>query len=125
MRRRASARLASWTRRQATGDAGVSDVRVAITGSTGRLGGRVARRLSQWGLTQRLVVRDARRAPAGPAGHSRVAAVAQADIADVAAAVLRRVEPHVGRTYELTGPGALTLDEVAVALTRHLGREVR
>src|ERR1700674_2524326 len=69
--------------------------------------------------------RAARRAPAGPAGRSRVAAVAQADIADVAAAVLRRVEPHVGRTYELTGPGALTLDEVAVALTRHLGREVR
>jgi len=61
----------------------------------------------------------------GPAGRGRVAAVAQDDIADVAAAVLRRPEPHVGRTYELTGPAALTLEEVAATLTRHLGRPVR
>jgi NAD(P)H dehydrogenase (quinone) len=61
----------------------------------------------------------------GPAGRGRVAAVAQDDIADVAAAVLRRPEPHVGRIYELTGPAALTLDEVAATLTRHLGRPVR
>jgi NAD(P)H dehydrogenase (quinone) len=61
----------------------------------------------------------------GPAGRGRVAAVAQDDIADVASAVLRDPEPHRGRTYELTGPAALTLDEVAAVLTRHLGRPVR
>jgi NAD(P)H dehydrogenase (quinone) len=214
-------------------------MRIAVTGSTGRLGGRVARRLAERGVTQRLVVRDAGRAPSlpgaevrvasygdraalvealrgvetllfvsasespdrlrqhftladaaaaagvshvvytsfvgaapdatftlardhgatedrlrasgigvtflrdnlyldffpmmlgkddvirGPAGHGRVAAVAQDDIADVAAAVLRDPEPHRGRAYELTGPVASTLDEVAAALTRHLGRPVR
>ncbi len=212
---------------------------VAITGATGRLGGRVARRLSELGVTQRLVVRDLRRAPAlpgaevrvasygdrealartlegvqtllfvsasespnrleqhftlidtaasagvtnvvytsffgaapdatftlardhwateqrlrearfhmtilrdnlyldffplmvgedgvirGPAGRGRVAAVAQDDIADVAATVLREPGAHVGLTYELTGPAALTLDEVAAVLSCHVGREVR
>jgi uncharacterized protein YbjT (DUF2867 family) len=212
---------------------------LAITGATGRLGGRVARRLAALGSPQRLVVRDARRAPElpradvrvasyddeealvpalagvgilffvsaaesphrvdehdtlvraaatagvqhvvytsfvgaapdatftfardhwateqrlrecglaatvlrdnlyldflpslagedgvirGPAGAGRVAAVAQDDIADVAVAVLRNPRPHAGRTYELTGPAALTLGEVAAALSRHLGREIR
>jgi uncharacterized protein YbjT (DUF2867 family) len=37
---------------------------LAVTGSTGRLGGRVARRLAAAGIAQRLVVRDASRAPA-------------------------------------------------------------
>jgi uncharacterized protein YbjT (DUF2867 family) len=213
--------------------------RIAITGATGRLGGRVARRLAEAGIAQRLVVRDAGRAPIlpgaevsvasfgerdalaralegvetlffvsasespdrlaqhftlvdaaaragvrhvvytsffgaapdatftlardhwateqrltetglavtflrdnlyldffptmvgeggvirGPAGDGRVAAVAQDDISDVAAAILRHPAPHAGRNYELTGPAALTLDEVAAALSRHLGHEVR
>src|SRR6266508_5162903 len=37
---------------------------LAVTGSTGHLGGRVARLLSAAGVAQRLVVRDPRRAPA-------------------------------------------------------------
>ena len=36
---------------------------IAVTGSTGELGGRVARRLAEAGVRQRLVVRDADRAP--------------------------------------------------------------
>ena len=36
---------------------------LAITGSTGELGGRVARRLAARGVEQRLIVRDAGRAP--------------------------------------------------------------
>jgi uncharacterized protein YbjT (DUF2867 family) len=39
--------------------------------------------------------------------------------------VLQDVRVHAGRAYELTGPAALTLAEVAAALTKHLGREVR
>jgi NAD(P)H dehydrogenase (quinone) len=39
---------------------------IAITGATGRLGGRVARRLAAAGVPMRLVVRDAGRAPALP-----------------------------------------------------------
>ncbi len=36
---------------------------IAITGATGELGGRVARRLADAGVAQRLIVRDAARAP--------------------------------------------------------------
>ncbi|OLR93296.1 SDR family oxidoreductase [Actinokineospora bangkokensis] len=36
---------------------------IAVTGATGQLGGRVARRLAQRGVAQRLVVRDRSRAP--------------------------------------------------------------
>ncbi len=49
----------------------------------------------------------------GPAGDGRVAAVARADVADVAVAVLRAPSDHVDATYVLTGPEALTLSEVA------------
>src|SRR5438045_8471504 len=37
---------------------------LAVTGSTGHVGGRVARRLSAAGVSQRLLVRDPARAPA-------------------------------------------------------------
>ena len=45
-------------------------------------------------------------------------------LAAVAAAVLRSPEGHAGRTYELTGPEALTLDEVAERAGRVLGRQL-
>ncbi len=53
----------------------------------------------------------------GPAGEGRVAAVAQQDVADVAATVLLDPEPHVDVTYELSGPAALTLAEAAAVIT--------
>ena len=37
--------------------------RIGVTGSTGGLGGRIARRLADHGVEQRLLVRDAARAP--------------------------------------------------------------
>lgn len=46
---------------------------IAVTGSTGALGGRVAARLSERGLAQRLVVRDAARAPRLPGAEVAVA----------------------------------------------------
>lgn len=61
----------------------------------------------------------------GPAGDGRVAPVAQDDVAEAVAAVLLDPGPHAGRTYDLTGPRALTLDEVAAALAAELGRSVR
>jgi NAD(P)H dehydrogenase (quinone) len=36
---------------------------IAVTGATGVVGGRVARRLADLGVAQRLVVRDPARAP--------------------------------------------------------------
>jgi NAD(P)H dehydrogenase (quinone) len=220
-------------------DAGMAiDAALAITGATGRLGGRVARQLAARGVSQRLVVRDPARAPAldgtevvqasyddadavrralegvetvfmvsgaeqpdrvaqhktfidaaasagvtrlvytsffgaapdatftlardhwateehlrasglaftflrdnlymdfvpmmagddgvirGPASNGRAAVVAQDDIADVAVAVLLAPEAHEGATYDLTGPEALSMTDMAAALTEATGRQV-
>lgn len=61
----------------------------------------------------------------GPAGDGRVAAVARVDVAAVAAAVLRDPAPHAGAAYELSGPEALTMTEVAERAGRVLGRDLR
>jgi NAD(P)H dehydrogenase (quinone) len=62
----------------------------------------------------------------GPAAEGRVAAVAQDDVADAATAVLVAAPEHAGATYELTGPEALTLHDVAALLSQHAGgRSVR
>jgi len=61
----------------------------------------------------------------GPAGQGRVSAVAIADVADVATAVLLDAEAHAGRSYDLTGPEALSLEEIAEVLSAGLGRPVR
>lgn len=60
----------------------------------------------------------------GPAGDGRAAVVAQDDIADAATAVLTDPRAHRGRTYDLTGPQALTLDEMAAALSEAAGRSI-
>jgi len=58
----------------------------------------------------------------GPAGDGRVAAVARADVAAVAAVVLLDPEAHAGATYDLTGSEAFTLTEAAARLTALGGR---
>jgi len=60
----------------------------------------------------------------GPAGSGRVAAVARTDVADVADEVLRAPADHAGAVYTLTGPEALSLDEVAARASLVLGREL-
>jgi NAD(P)H dehydrogenase (quinone) len=59
----------------------------------------------------------------GPAGDGRVGAVARDDIADVAVAVLLG-DRHDGRTYDVTGPEAITLQEVAEKLSQVTGRSI-
>ncbi|MCH1884399.1 SDR family oxidoreductase [Agrococcus sp. ARC_14] len=61
----------------------------------------------------------------GPAGDGRVAAVAKLDVARSAAAVLREPGAHAGRTYEVTGPEALSFADFAAALTGSTGRPIR
>ena len=63
----------------------------------------------------------------GPAGDGAVSAVSHDDVADVALAVLLDAEGDTGdgTTYDVTGPEALTLQQVADQLTRHAGRPVR
>ena len=58
----------------------------------------------------------------GPAGDGRVGAVARIDVARSAAAVLTDPDLHAGRIYELTGPQALSLTEVARTITEVAGR---
>ncbi len=58
----------------------------------------------------------------GPAGNGRISAVARADIARAALAVLRDPAAHLNVAYDLTGAEALTLDDVAQTLTAVTGR---
>ncbi|MBN6051021.1 NAD(P)H-binding protein [Nonomuraea sp. RK-328] len=68
-------------------------------------------------------IRTARTA-AAPFGDVGLPTIDPADIAEVAAAVLR--EPgHAGRTYELTGPELVTPRERAAAIGEALGEPVR
>ncbi len=62
----------------------------------------------------------------GPAGQGRVASVSHDDVADVATAVILDEKPrrHDGATYEVTGPEALTLHEVAHLLSEAAGRTI-
>jgi uncharacterized protein YbjT (DUF2867 family) len=59
----------------------------------------------------------------GPAGDGRAAFVARSDIADAVAALLT-TPGHEGRTYDLTGPSALSLAEVAAVLAERSGRPI-
>jgi NAD(P)H dehydrogenase (quinone) len=59
----------------------------------------------------------------GPAGDGRVGAVARDNIADVAVTVLLG-DGHDGRTYDVTGPEAITLQEVAEELSHVTGRSI-
>lgn len=68
---------------------------------------------------------DAAGAIRGPAGTGRVAAVARADVADAAAAVLRDPAAHAGAHYDLTGPESLTLAEVAARASAVVGRPLQ
>jgi uncharacterized protein YbjT (DUF2867 family) len=59
----------------------------------------------------------------GPAGNGRFAPVLRDDVADAIVAMLTE-GGHAGATYELTGPQALTMAEVAAALARATGEEI-
>ncbi|WP_418516200.1 SDR family oxidoreductase [Curtobacterium flaccumfaciens pv. flaccumfaciens] len=60
----------------------------------------------------------------GPAGDGAMAAVARADVARVATAVLHDPDAHRDQTYELTGPEAITLAQAAAIVSEVRGRPV-
>jgi NAD(P)H dehydrogenase (quinone) len=60
----------------------------------------------------------------GPAGDGAMAAVARADVARVATAVLHDPDAHRDQTYELTGPEAITLAQEAAIVSEVRGRPV-
>ncbi len=61
----------------------------------------------------------------GPAGDGAVGAVARSDIADAGVRVMLDDDAHDGQVYDLTGPEAWTLTEVAAELSALTGREIR
>jgi len=58
----------------------------------------------------------------GPSGEGKTAAVARADVADAAVAVLEHPEQHRDTIYELTGGEALSLGDVARRASAATGR---
>ena len=60
----------------------------------------------------------------GPAGDGRAALVSRRDVAAAAAVILQNPDVHAGRSYELTGPEALSMPEVAAILSAGLGRSI-
>ena len=61
----------------------------------------------------------------GPAGDGRCSLVSRSDVAATAVAVLLDPAAHADRTYDLTGPEALTLEEVAQKISAVRGHPVR
>ncbi|WP_431218865.1 NmrA family NAD(P)-binding protein [Leifsonia xyli] len=57
-----------------------------------------------------------------PIGTGRTSPVVATDVAAVVATILIDPAPHVGKTYELTGPESLTLKDLAERYGRALGR---
>ena len=70
---------------------------IAVTGATGRLGGRIAARLAAAGLRQRLLVREAARAPALPGTDIAVATY------DDLAASTQALQRYSSRTSSVVG----------------------
>jgi NAD(P)H dehydrogenase (quinone) len=61
----------------------------------------------------------------GPAGDGAASVVARDDVGDAAAAVLLATGgEHDGQTYDVTGPEALTLAQLAEELSRAVGRRI-
>lgn len=58
-------------------------------------------------------------------GDSRTSFIDAADIAAATAGILLAPREHLGKTYELNGPEALTYAEVAEKISRAAGRTVR
>ncbi|OMC31247.1 hypothetical protein A5740_15575 [Mycobacterium sp. GA-1841] len=59
-----------------------------------------------------------------PAGRGRTTFIDARDAAQVAAKILAEPQRHVDTVYHLTGPAALTMDEVAATLTAEVGIKV-
>ncbi len=92
---------------------------VAVTGATGRLGGRVARRLAAAGVPQRLLVRDTGRAPQLPGSD-----VVQAGDADAVRLALHGVDTvlmvSASETPDRVDQHRTFVDAAAAAGVRHV-----
>jgi len=60
-----------------------------------------------------------------PAGEGNVAFIDARDIAAAAVIALTDLTPHAGQSYTLTGPQAVSFNDVANSLTQELNRPIR
>ncbi len=60
-----------------------------------------------------------------PAGQGRIAFLDVLDAGEVAAKIFANPEPFRGKALTLTGPEAITFDQVAILLSSVLGRRIR
>jgi len=60
-----------------------------------------------------------------PFAGGKTSLIAAADVGAAAAAILADPQPHIGQTYELTGPESLTMAEMAQEFSTVLGRTIR
>jgi uncharacterized protein YbjT (DUF2867 family) len=60
-----------------------------------------------------------------PFGTGRTSPVAATDVASVVTTVLRAPQDHLGAVYELTGPAALDIDELAEEYAKALDRPIK
>ncbi|PVC82870.1 hypothetical protein [Streptomyces sp. CS131] len=107
--------------------------RVLVLGATGKTGRRVVARLRELGVETRAASRSGEVRfdwtlpdtwePA-LAGADALYLIAPDDVAAVAAVVLTE-DAHAGRTYELSGPRALTFAEATGIIARAAGRPIR
>ncbi len=58
----------------------------------------------------------------GPSGDGRTSVVARADVARSAAAGLQNPQPHRNKTYDMTGPEALSMADIAAIFTEVRGQ---
>ena len=94
---------------------------IGITGSTGRLGGRIARRLAETGVPQRLLVRDTARAPKLPGAEAVMAPFNDANAVQAGAAGLSTVlMVSASETPDRVAQHIAFIDAVAAAGVHHL-----
>jgi nucleoside-diphosphate-sugar epimerase len=60
-----------------------------------------------------------------PFGSGCIPAIAAYDVARVAVVVLTNPTPHIGKSYDLTGPKVVDMNELANAFSAALGRNIR
>ncbi len=59
-----------------------------------------------------------------PAGDGTASMCDVRDVGEVAAIILTEGKPHIGKTYDLTGPDILSMHDVATQLSKTLGRKI-
>jgi nucleoside-diphosphate-sugar epimerase len=93
---------------------------VGVTGATGRLGGRIARRLAEAGVNQRLLVRDPARATAAGASVGRVAFDDREAVVTSLAGVPTRLMVSASETPARVAQDTAFVDAAAEAGVEHL-----